>query len=74
MRVDDFEIRTGEVAGRVYREVQYVEVQLGARFAFAKAPTIEEANAKLREKAVELGANGLIRVAYHRGVTRKAAR
>ena len=46
-----------------------VKVQVGAATAFSKTPTLDDVNAKLREEAVKLGANGIIRTAYDRGVT-----
>ena len=69
MRVEDIEIHAGDVADRVYREVKPVRVQVGAATVFSKTPTLDDVNAKLREEAVKLGANGIIQAAYDRGVT-----
>ena len=69
MRVDDIEIYAGDVEDRAYREVKPVKVQVGAATIWSKTPTIEDVNLRLREEAVKLGADGIIRVAYERGVT-----
>ena len=68
LRIEDIEIHVGDI-GRPHRVVGPVKAQVTAATAFSRAPTIDEANAKLREKAIELGANAVMEVEYHRGAT-----
>lgn len=68
MRVDEIEIHDGE-PDRAYESIRDVSVRVGARSALSKAPTIEQVNSKLREEAVKIGADAIIRVSYDRGVS-----
>jgi hypothetical protein len=58
MQVRDIEIHTGKA-----------DFPVEATMAFSPAPTIDEANAKLRELATKVGANAVIEVEYNSGVS-----
>lgn len=66
MRVDQIEIHDGEPE-QPYERVGDVRVRLGARTALHQAPTLEQANARLREQALRIGANAVVHVIYKRG-------
>jgi hypothetical protein len=63
-----FEIVAGETS-RPHRVIGPVKARVGALFIFSAAPTIEEVNWKLQETARRMGANGVIKVSYDRGVS-----
>lgn len=65
---DAFPILTDE-GSRPFRPLGTITARVGAATAFSKAPTLEDVNFKLQEAALKLGANGVIRVTYKRGVT-----
>jgi Zn finger protein HypA/HybF involved in hydrogenase expression len=66
VRVDQIEIHDGE-PDTPYENVGNVRARLGARTAFSKAPSLEEANSRLREEALKIGATAVINVQYKRG-------
>lgn len=68
MKVDEIEIHDGE-PDREYESLQVVHARVGAATIFNKSPTLEDVNNKLREEALKLGANGVIRVRYKRGMS-----
>ncbi len=68
MRVDEIEIHDG-VPDRAHEVVGEVKVKAGAPTLLSKAPTLDEINARLREQALRLGANGIVNAKYRRGAT-----
>jgi hypothetical protein len=66
MRVDEIEIHAGEPT-RPYRALGEVRAKVGAATVLSKSSTLDDVNAKLREQAVKVGANGVIGVSYKRG-------
>ncbi len=64
-QISKIAIYTGTPA-EPYESVGEVKATLKATTAFSRAPTEDEANWKLREKALKLGANAVINVAYDR--------
>ncbi len=65
--LSDFEIYDGE-PGRAYRLIGPIRARVGAATLFSKAPTLEDVNFKLRERAFKKGANAVINVRYSRGI------
>mgnify|MGYP000017325592 FL=1 len=63
-----FEIVTGET-NRPHRVIGPVKARVGALFIFSAAPTVDQVNWKLQETARRMGANGVIKVSYDRGVS-----
>lgn len=63
-----FEIVVGETS-RSHKVIGPVKARVGALFIFSAAPTIEEVNRKLQDTASRMGANGVIKVSYDRGVS-----
>lgn len=68
VRVDEIELFAGE-PGRPYTTLGPVRARVTAATVFSKTPTAEDANLKLREQAVRIGANAVINVSYARGVS-----
>jgi hypothetical protein len=68
LKIDDIEIHAGD-ADRPYKVIGPITARVSAATALSQAPTIEEANFKLRETALKSGANAIINVAYKRGVS-----
>jgi hypothetical protein len=68
MGADQVEIFTGD-ADRQYQQLGRIQAKVGAATMFSKAPTVEDANSKLREEAMKMGANGVIYTEYKRGIT-----
>lgn len=68
MEVTDIQIHVGDV-GFAYKPLKALEAKVEAATVFQKAPTIDEANSKLREMASKIGANAVINVAYDTGVS-----
>jgi len=68
MKIEDIEIHVGGI-DQAYKELGFIKAQVGAATAFAKTPTIEDVNFKLREDAAKKGANAIINVRYDRGVS-----
>lgn len=68
MRVDAIEIHTGQ-PDFTYRPVQNLEAKCEATTLYTPAPTIETANAKLRQLAASIGADAVIGVQYNSGVS-----
>jgi hypothetical protein len=68
VNVNDIEIHAGE-PGRPYRVIGSVKARSTAATIFSKAPTLEDVNFKLRERALKRGANAVIKVRYTRGIS-----
>ena len=68
MRVDSIEIHTGQPDFE-YEPIRRLEAKVEATTIYTAAPTIETANAKLREMATQLGADAIIDVAYNSGMS-----
>jgi hypothetical protein len=68
MRVEDVEIHVGAVDFS-YTPVRQLEAKVEAATVFSGAPSIDTANAKLREMAVSVGANAIINVSYRSGIS-----
>jgi hypothetical protein len=68
MRVESIEIHTGD-ADFPYTPVRQLEAKCEATTAFSPTPTIEDANAKLRQMAATVGANAVVNVQYSSGVS-----
>jgi len=60
------DIYTGDV-DKPYQEIGKIKARVGAPSIFHKAPTRDQVNSKLREKAINKGANAVIKVEYYRG-------
>ncbi|TIC85217.1 heavy metal-binding domain-containing protein [Crenobacter intestini] len=68
MKVQDIEIHVGE-PNFPFTPIRRVEAKCESATQFSSAPSIDEANAKLREMAAGLGANAVIDVKYDTGVS-----
>jgi predicted RNA-binding Zn-ribbon protein involved in translation (DUF1610 family) len=68
MRVDAIEIHTGQPDFE-YEPIRRLEAKVEATTMYTAAPTMETANAKLREMASGLGADAVIEVEYNSGVS-----
>ena len=68
MKATEIEIHTGDV-DQPYRTVGEISAKVEAATVFPKTPTLEDINFKLQEKASQLGANAVIKVAYNRGTS-----
>jgi len=68
MKIEDIEIHTDKPE-HSFRTLGPIKAQVGAATVFSRAPTMDEVNQKLRERAVEMGANAIIEVKYDRGVS-----
>ena len=64
MRVDDIEIHEGE-PDRDYTYITAIE-GVARKAMFAHRPTFDDVNGYLRQRAVEVGANAVIKVQYRR--------
>lgn len=68
MKVDEIEVHTGTVEFH-YTPIRQLEAKCEATTLLNAAPTIADANNKLREMAVGVGANAVINVQYHSGMS-----
>ena len=68
MTPEEIEIHMDE-GDRPFEELGPVKVRVTAKTAFSKQKTIEEVDEKLRETAAAMGANGVVGVAYKRGIS-----
>lgn len=68
MKIEDIEIHVGKPSVP-FKEIGPIKAQVGATTIFSKTPTMDDVNQRLREKAVEIGANAIIDVKYDRGVS-----
>jgi hypothetical protein len=68
MKVEDIAVHVGE-PDLPYEDLGWVSVTVGAGTVLSKAPTIKDANLRLREKLVGLGANAVVHVTYKRGIS-----
>lgn len=72
MKIEDIEIHEGEI-DRDYTVISQVSAKItNVGLAAFWTPKIEDVNSKLREKAVGLGANAVIKVKYDRGMIMKS--
>lgn len=67
-KVEDIEIHTGRPEFE-FEAIRRLEVKCEASNALMPAPTIEEANGRLRALAARAGANAIIEVNYNSGVS-----
>lgn len=63
----DIEIVNGDL-DRPYQVIGYTMATVTGVAVFSRSRTTEEVDSKLREKALELGANAVIHVTYERGI------
>lgn len=68
MKIDEIEIFSG-TPDFAYEEVRRLEVKCEATNALMPAPTIEEANGRLRALAAKVGANAIIQADYNSGIS-----
>jgi hypothetical protein len=68
MQIEAIEIHAGAVDFE-YTPVRELEAKCEATTAFQRAPTIDDASAKLRQMAASVGANAVINVQYKSGVS-----
>src|SRR5690349_21052470 len=68
MRIDTIEIHIGQ-PDFSYEPVQQLEAKCEATTLYNAAPTIETANAKLRQLAATIGADAVIGVKYDSGMS-----
>lgn len=59
---------SGEVFSKKYRELQRIEISIKKLTAFHADPTREMANAELKKKAAQIGADAVINVQYQSGI------
>jgi hypothetical protein len=71
MNVDAIEIHMG-TPDFAYEPVRRLEAKAEARTAFSNSPTNAAVDAQLRQLAASLGADAVIDVAYHRGISRSS--
>jgi hypothetical protein len=64
----DIEISAGDL-DRPYRVLGPIKARVTAGAAWNKARTLEDANSKLREVALKMGANAVINTTYQRGIS-----
>lgn len=69
MADERIEIRTDDDLGRPYRVIGPIKARVTAGHAFNKARTTEDADSKLREVALRMGANAVLNVQYVRGIS-----
>ena len=67
VRVDDIDIYVGEPE-REYEFLGDIHIVVTGVGLASKAPTIEDANLRLREEAAPLGADAVVGVVYSRGI------
>ncbi len=68
MRVEDVEIHAGAV-DFPFQPIRRLEAKCEAPTNFSKAPTMADVNLKLRELALQIGANAIVEVTYQSGPT-----
>jgi len=68
MKVTDIAIHSGSI-DTPYRSLGEVTAKVAKGSLLSKSPTIEDANFKLQEVALRLGANAVINVTYDRGMS-----
>lgn len=68
MQVSDIGIYTGEVEF-TYKPIRRLEAKVEATTVFQSAPNMDDANSKLRELAMKVGANAIVNVEYNSGVS-----
>jgi hypothetical protein len=68
MNVDAIEIHIGK-PDFAYEPVRRLEAKAEARTAFSNSPTNSAVDAQLRQLAASVGADAVINVEYHRGVS-----
>lgn len=68
MKVEEIEIYTGK-PNFEYTPIRTLEVKCEASNALMPAPTIDEANGRLRALAAKVGANAIVDVDYNSGIS-----
>lgn len=68
MKIEDIEIHAGK-PDHSFKVIGPIKAQVGAATIFSRTPTLDEVNQKLREQAVQMGANAVIETAYDRGIS-----
>jgi ribosomal protein L40E len=68
MNISEIEIFSGKPDFE-YEPIRRLEVKCEASNAFMPAPTIDEANGRLRALAAKLGANAIVEVDYNSGIS-----
>lgn len=68
MNINDIEIHVGTPEFS-FEAVRQLEAKLEAATNFSSAPTIDEANSKLRSMAAKVGANAVVNVEYKTGMS-----
>lgn len=68
MKVTDIEIHAGRPSFE-YEPVRRIEAKCEASHAFSNAPSMEEVNVRLRALAAKVGADAIVEVEYHSGVS-----
>ncbi len=68
MKIDDIAIYTGKPDFE-FKPIRRLEVKCEASNALMPAPTIEEANGRLRALAAKAGANAVVEVEYNSGIS-----
>ena len=72
MKIEDIEIHDGDIE-KPYKVLDGITAKItNVGLAAWWNPTIEEVNSKLREKAIAIGANAVIKVSYDRGFILKS--
>ena len=66
---EQIEIRTDDQLGRPYQVLGPIKARVTSGHYFNKARTTEDADSKLREVALKMGANAVINVQYSRGIS-----
>lgn len=61
-------LASGEVFNKKYQALQRIEISIKKLTAFHADPTREMANAELKKKAVQIGADAVINVQYQSGI------
>lgn len=67
-KIEDIEIHTGKV-DFAFKPIRRLEVKCEASNALMPAPTIEEANGRLRALAAKVGANAIVDANYDSGIS-----
>lgn len=68
MKISEIAIHSGSIEGE-YTNLGYLAVKVSKGSLLSKSPTIEDANFKLQEEALKLGANAVMDVEYSRGMS-----
>src|SRR5688500_196441 len=69
MAGEHIEIRVDDQLGRPYRVIGPIKARVTSGSGWNKARTTEDADSKLREVALKMGANAVINTQYQRGIS-----